>query len=170
MIRSCFGTPLTTAQVLDTAILRFNTALAHPSIVAGDPIHSLASVGLGRALLDQGRFAEAAAAVASVPPEFLYETEHSTTPAALHNGDVRGIQQRRVRRGGSRRAATGCPTSPPADVRVTGDSGVASDNNTETLVSQQVFRLRRIGHRWRITPKPNSSLPRASFRPARTLL
>src|SRR5215208_4204660 len=77
-----YGTPLTTAQVLDTAILRFNTALTHPSIVAGDPIHSLASVGLGRALLDQGLFAEAAAAVAAVPPDFLYETEHSTTPAA----------------------------------------------------------------------------------------
>src|SRR4051812_27721519 len=81
-----FGQPLTTVKLLDTAIARFNSALAHPSIAAGDPIHSLASVGLGRALLNEARFAEAAAAVATVPPEFLYETEHATTPANLHNG------------------------------------------------------------------------------------
>ena len=49
-----FGQPLTTAQVFDTAIARFNTALAHPSIVPGDPIHSLASVGLARALVNRG--------------------------------------------------------------------------------------------------------------------
>src|SRR4051812_41396595 len=48
-----YGQQLTTSQVLDTAIARFTTALAHPSIVAGDPIHSLASVGLARALVDQ---------------------------------------------------------------------------------------------------------------------
>jgi len=126
-----YGTPLTTAQVLDTAILRFNTALAHPSIAAGDPIYSLASVGLGRALLDEGRFAEAAAAVAAVPADFLYETEHSTTPAALHNGVFEafnngefGVQDQE---GGN-----GLPYVSAADDRVTGDSGVASDNNTES--------------------------------------
>ncbi|HEV8178426.1 MAG TPA: hypothetical protein VGP44_12175, partial [Gemmatimonadales bacterium] len=81
-----YGQPLTTAQLLDTAIVRFNTALAHPSLVPGDPIHSLASVGLGRALLNRGLFAEAAAAVAAVPSDFVYETEHATTPVALHNG------------------------------------------------------------------------------------
>jgi hypothetical protein len=126
-----FGTPLTTAQVLDTAILRFNTALAHPSIVAGDPIHSLASVGLGRALLDEGRFAEAAAAVATVPADFLYETEHSTTPAALHNGIFEAFNNGEFgvedQEGGN-----GLPYVSAGDVRVTGDSGVASDNNTES--------------------------------------
>jgi starch-binding outer membrane protein, SusD/RagB family len=126
-----YGTPLTTAQTLDTAILRFNTALTHPSIVAGDPIHSLASVGLGRALLDQGRFAEAAAAVAAVPPDFLYETEHSTTPAALHNGIFEAFKNGEFgvenQEGGN-----GLPYVSAADIRVTGDSGVASDNNTES--------------------------------------
>ena len=139
-----YGTPLTTAQVLDTAILRFNTALTHPSIVAGDPIHSLASVGLGRALLDQGLFAEAAAAVAAVPPDFLYETEHSTTPAALHNGIFEAFNNGEFgvedQEGGN-----GLPYVSAADIRVTGDSGVASDNNTESLVSQQVLRIRRVG-------------------------
>jgi starch-binding outer membrane protein, SusD/RagB family len=126
-----YGTPLTTAQVLDTAIVRFNTALAHPSIVAGDPIHSLASVGLGRALLNQGLFAEAAAAVATVPPGFLYETEHATTPAALHNGVFEAFNNGEFgvedQEGGN-----GLPYVSAEDIRVTGDSGVASDNNTET--------------------------------------
>jgi starch-binding outer membrane protein, SusD/RagB family len=126
-----YGTPLTTAQVLDSAIVRFNTALAHSSIVAGDPIHSLASVGLGRALLDQGLFAEAAAAVATVPPEFLYETEHATTPAALHNGVFEAFNNGEFgvfdQEGGN-----GLPYVSAGDLRVQGDSGIASDNNTET--------------------------------------
>src|SRR3954454_22146504 len=120
-----YGTPLTTAQVLDTAILRFNTALAHPSIAAGDPSYALASVALGRALLDEGRFAEAAAAVAAVPADFLYETEHSTTPAALHNGVFEafnngefGVQDQE---GGN-----GLPYVSAGDIRVQGDSGLSS--------------------------------------------
>lgn len=126
-----YGQPLTTAQLLDTAIARFNTALAHPSIAAGDPIHSLASVGLGRALLGQGLFAEAAAAVASVPSDFIYETEHATTPAALHNGVFEALNNGEFgvedQEGGN-----GLPYVSAGDVRVQGDSGFASDNNTES--------------------------------------
>lgn len=126
-----FGQPLTTAQLLDTAIVRFNTALAHPSIVPGDPIHSLASVGLGRALLNQGLFAEAAAAVASVPPEFIYETEHSNTPAALHNGVFEAFNDGNFgvfdQEGGN-----GLDYVSAEDIRVQGDSGTGADNNTRT--------------------------------------
>ena len=126
-----YGQPLTTAQVLDTAVIRFNTALAHPSIVPGDPIHSLASVGLGRALLNLGLFAEAAAAVASVPPDFVYETEHSTTPAALHNGVFEAFNNGNFgvfdQEGGN-----GLNYVSAEDVRVQGDSGIGADNNTET--------------------------------------
>jgi hypothetical protein len=126
-----YGQPLTTAQILDTAIARFTAALAHPSIVAGDPIHSLASVGLARALVDEGRFPEAAAAVASVPPEFVYETEHATTPAALHNGVFEAFNNGEFgvfdQEGGN-----GLPYVSAEDIRVQGDSGIASDNNTET--------------------------------------
>jgi hypothetical protein len=126
-----YGQPLTTAQILDTAIARFTAALAHPSIAAGDPIHSLASVGLARALVDEGRFPEAAAAVASVPPEFVYETEHATTPAALHNGVFEAFNNGEFgvfdQEGGN-----GLPYVSAGDIRVQGDSGIASDNNTET--------------------------------------
>lgn len=126
-----FGQPLTTAQLLDTAIVRFNAALAHPSIAPGDTIHSLASVGLGRALLDQGLFAQAAAAVATVPPDFLYETEHATTPAALHNGVFEAFSNGEFgvfdQEGGN-----GLDYVSAEDLRVQGDSGLGADNNTDS--------------------------------------
>ena len=126
-----YGQPLTTTQILDTAIARFNTALTQPSIVAGDAIYSLAAVGLARALVDEGRFPEAAAAVASVPPEFVYETEHATTPAALHNGIFEALNNGEF---GTEdvEGGNGLPYVSAGDIRVQGDSGVASDNNTET--------------------------------------
>jgi starch-binding outer membrane protein, SusD/RagB family len=126
-----FGQPLTTMQVFDTAVARFNLALSHPSIVPGDPIHSLASVGLGRALLNQGLYAEAAAAVATVPPDFIYETEHATTPAALHNGVFEAFNNGEF---GvyDQEGTNGLPYVSAADLRVTGDSGLGSDNNTES--------------------------------------
>ncbi len=126
-----FGEQLTTAQVFDTAIARFNAALAHPSIAPGDPIHSLASIGLGRALLNQARFAEAGAAVADVPADFVYETEHATTPAALHNGVYEAFNNGEFgvldQEGGN-----GLDYVSAEDLRVTGDSGLGSDNNTES--------------------------------------
>jgi hypothetical protein len=126
-----YGQPLPTIQILDTAVARFNAALAHPSIVPGDPIHSLASVGLARALVNQGLFAPAAAAVAAVPPEFLYETEHATTPAALHNGVFQAFNNGEFgvfdQEGGN-----GLNYVSAEDVRVQGDSGIGSDNNTES--------------------------------------
>ena len=126
-----YGQPLTTSQILDTAVARFNTALAHPSIVPGDPIYSLASVGLGRALLNLGLFPEAAAAVATVPADFLYETEHATTPAALHNGVFEAFSNGNFgvfdQEGG-----VGLNFVSAGDLRVQGDSGLGADNNTES--------------------------------------
>jgi hypothetical protein len=126
-----FGQPLTTMQVFDTAVARFNLALTHPSIAPGDPIHSLASVGLGRALLNQGLFAEAAAAVAAVPPDFIYETEHATTPAALHNGVFEAFNNGEF---GvfDQEGTNGLDFVSAEDVRVQGDSGLGADNNTES--------------------------------------
>jgi hypothetical protein len=126
-----FGQQLTTAQVFDTAIARFNAALAHPSIAPGDPIHSLASVGLARALLNQGLFADAAAAVAGVPSDFVYETEHATTPSNLHNGVFEAFNNGEFgvedQEGGN-----GLNYVSAQDLRVTGDSGLGSDLNTES--------------------------------------
>jgi hypothetical protein len=78
-----YGDPETTTQIFDRAIARFDAALAHPGIT--EDIANLAAVGKGRALLDQNNFAEAAAAVASVPTEFQYTTEHAESPLRLQN-------------------------------------------------------------------------------------
>jgi hypothetical protein len=82
-----FGPSQTTAEMFDTALARFDAALAHPGL-SGDAeglITNLALVGRGRALLGLGRFAEAAAAVAAVPTEFSYGTEHADSPERLQN-------------------------------------------------------------------------------------
>jgi hypothetical protein len=81
-----FGAPLNTVQQLDSAIAKFNQALA----VSGAPLTStlryLAQVGKGRALLDKGDFAGAAAAVAGVPTTFQYNYQHSETSNGQNNG------------------------------------------------------------------------------------
>ena len=128
-----FGDQLTTTQLLDTAVVRFQAALAHPSIVPGDPIHSLASVGLGRALLDLGDFAGAGLAVQTVPPDFVYNTEHATTPSALQNtvslaldGGNFGVDDNE--------AGIGLDFVSAEDIRVTGDSGTGTDGSTLTWI------------------------------------
>ncbi len=82
-----FGEPQTTDEMFQTAVARFDAALAEPGTAAEESqeIAYLASVGKGRALLDRGLFADAAAAVAAVPTEFLYVTEHSDSPLRLQN-------------------------------------------------------------------------------------
>ena len=82
-----FGEPLTTSQIFDSALARFDLALAAPSVT--EDVANLASVGRGRALLNQARFAEAAAAVAAVPSEFRFVSEHSVSTVFQENAVYR---------------------------------------------------------------------------------
>jgi hypothetical protein len=81
-----FGAPLSTNQLLDSAISKFNQALA----VTGAPLtatfKSLAQIGKGRALLDKGDYAGALAAVAGVATTFQYNYTHSETSGRQNNG------------------------------------------------------------------------------------
>lgn len=81
-----YGPPLSTVQMLDSAISKFNQALA----ITGAPLttasKSLAQIGKGRALLDKGDYAGAAAAVAGVSTTFQYNYTHSETSARQNNG------------------------------------------------------------------------------------
>jgi hypothetical protein len=72
-----YGTPLTTDSLLGTAEAHFNTALAHTG--GNDTVVALASVGLGRTLLDRGQFSQAATAVTGVSTNFVYNTVGATT-------------------------------------------------------------------------------------------
>lgn len=73
------GQALSTVQIFEEAIVRFNAALA---INAND---NLARVGKGRALLGLGRYQEAAAAVAGVPRGFVHFIEHSANSDRQQN-------------------------------------------------------------------------------------
>jgi hypothetical protein len=81
-----YGPALTRDQQLDSAISKFDAALA----VGGAPLtatfRQLAQVGKGRALLDKGDYANAAAAVAGVSTTFQYNYLHSETTGAQNNG------------------------------------------------------------------------------------
>jgi hypothetical protein len=81
-----FGTALTTQQLLDSAMARFNTAIATAQ-AAGDADEEMAArVGIGRVLLDGGDFAGAAAAVATVPTDFEYDVIYSPSSTGQNNG------------------------------------------------------------------------------------
>ena len=73
------GTPLGTAAMNDTATARFNEATTLA------PTNLLAAVGKARALLNNAKYAQAAAAVAAVPTLYIYRLEHSQNTGAENN-------------------------------------------------------------------------------------
>lgn len=73
------GVPLADEELYELAIGIFDQALAV------DPGNHAAAVGKGRALLDLGRYQEAAAAVASVPTSFVEVIEHSANSTQQEN-------------------------------------------------------------------------------------
>lgn len=79
-----FGDPLTTTAMFERAVEIFDGALAVAGPAAAQ--QSLARIGRGRALLNLGRFEEAAQAVAAVPTEFVYVVEHSNNSLREQNG------------------------------------------------------------------------------------
>ncbi len=81
-----YGAALTTTQMYDTALARFDSALAQPGLSEDDgTITSLAAMGRARALLDLGQYSEAAAAASTVETDFSYDTEHRESPLRLQN-------------------------------------------------------------------------------------
>jgi starch-binding outer membrane protein, SusD/RagB family len=81
-----FGAPQTTQATFETALAKFDSALAHPGLSQDDgTITNLALVGRARTLLDLGRYAEAADAASTVPTEFQYVSEHAESPLQIQN-------------------------------------------------------------------------------------
>ena len=89
------GPPLTTAQVLDTAVARFTRAVATAAAASGAEavkIVNASNVGLARALLQKKDYAAAAIAAALVPAAFTYNAiaVDDATNRALANGVFTG--------------------------------------------------------------------------------
>lgn len=79
-----FGEPLSTAEMHERALERLDEALALAT--GNERILNLVRVARGRALVNLGRFGEAADAVAGVPTSFSYVIEHSANTSAQNNG------------------------------------------------------------------------------------
>lgn len=98
-----FGAPETGSQILDRAAARFTSALGAAGV--SSTIANAARVGLGRVELNRGNFSAAAAAVTSVPDNFVLMSFHSSNSADQRNsvfefnrnagrwslGDLKGI-------------------------------------------------------------------------------
>ena len=81
-----FGAAEATNTLLDSAVSKFDQALAVQGTPLTGTFKSLAQVGKGRALLDKADFANAALAVAGVSTTFQYTYLHSETTGRQNNG------------------------------------------------------------------------------------
>jgi hypothetical protein len=118
-----YGVPLTTKQLIDTAIARFDEALSVAATVSDASsrvqMTNLASVGKARALVDSGDFGAATAAVAGVPTSFAYVSEHSEISTFENNGVFNGNAVDRRYSVADREGVVGFPFRSVADPRTT---------------------------------------------------
>jgi len=123
-----YGPPLSTEQALERALADFEAAVG----LAADStrVLNLARVGRGRTLLDLGRFAEAAGAVAEVPTDYVADAEYSPTPTPNQQNPLAldmagwGFEDFALGRRGvaNREGGTGLDFVSAADPRVPTDS------------------------------------------------
>ena len=81
-----YGDPQTREQMLQTAVAKFDSAITIATEKEAGDLLDLARVGKGRALLDLGQFADAAAAVADVSTSFEYLIRSSSNSLRQNNG------------------------------------------------------------------------------------
>ncbi len=131
-----YGQPLTTVQILDTAIARFDKAIA----ASTDPgMTAFATVGKARAVLDTGGFAAAGALAATVPTGFAYLEEHSENTDRENNGVFNGNLPDGRYAVADREGVNGFPFRSVADPRTTwfDPGGPGFDNATELWTQQR---------------------------------
>jgi hypothetical protein len=119
-----YGPALTTAQVFELAVARFDSALKVLGTGGGvkaDTQRFLASVGKGRALLNLNRPADAKTAVAGVPTGFAYRMLHSENTGQQNNSAFIGItNNRRFTPAEAREGVNGLPYRTEGDVNAGG--------------------------------------------------
>ena len=128
-----YGVPLTTRQLIDTAIARFDQALGVAATVTNATLKqtmtNLASVGKARALVDSGNFAAAATAVSAVPTSFAYLSEHSEISTFENNGVFNGNTQDRRYSVADREGGNGFPFRSVIDPRTPSRRRTAGNRN-----------------------------------------
>ena len=81
-----YGKPQTTAELLNLAIAKFDSAITLATASGGTTQLNLARVGKARAQVDLDQFAAAATTVASVPTNFRYIIFHDENSGRQNNG------------------------------------------------------------------------------------
>jgi len=145
-----YGVPLTTQQLLDTAIARFNEALTVAAAVTNATLRqamtNLARVGKARALVDKGDFATADTTVAPVPTNFAYLSEHSEISTFENNGVFNGNTFDRRYSVADREGGTGFPFRSVEDKRTPVRRRTSGSRNGFDGVTPQ-FNTFRFGDR-----------------------
>lgn len=122
-----FGEPFTTAQMQSEAIRRFETALATATSAGSSAQQNLAIIGKARVLLNQEKFAEAAALVAAIPTTYAYRVEYSANSTRQNNGLYANTSLRREIGIANRDGGNGLNfRMTPADPRVPWSQGPAA--------------------------------------------
>lgn len=134
-----FGQPLTTPQILDTAINRFNQALGAANALSSAPskasFAAMAELGRARAFLDLGQFDSAAAAATLVPTTFAYSVTHDLNSTHQQNGVFNGTFTFKRYGAANKEGVNGFPYISVADPRTpiyrpAGSAGLGFDGNT----------------------------------------
>lgn len=132
-----FGSPQTTAEIFTAAIGKFDSALtlATASGTSGVAHANSAKIGKGRALLNLGNAAAAAAAVAGVPTTFNYSIFASANTARQNSGTYAWQYLSRRWTVSDKEGANGLPYRSDSDPRVpfvrgTGGLAVGFDATT----------------------------------------
>lgn len=123
-----FSGPLTSDSVLRVATANFDSALVYAADSAR--VLNLARVGRGRALLNRGQYAQAAAAVNGVPTNYVFNAEATLTVANQTNLIWNGNNLRTITVS-DREGGNGLNFASAADPRVpTTPNGVGTDGVT----------------------------------------
>lgn len=135
-----FGVPMSTAEILALAVQHFDSAIVYGADTAR--ILNLARVGKGRALLNAGKFAEAAAAVAVVPTTFVYNAEYSSTVSGQGNQLFNTMTGIRLLGVSDKEGTNGMDYRSANDPRVVWAAlGKAADNVTDLYVLSKMSSL-----------------------------
>jgi hypothetical protein len=136
-----YGDPLTTKQIFQRAVAKFDSALAAPGVTG--QYRNLALVGKARALLDLDSLTAAKATAQQVAAGYEFDIGSSTTTSTEYNGfwvfnyDVGRLTL------ANREGTNGIDYLAPRDPRVTWvNSGVAGFDGTTTLYLQGKYPTR----------------------------
>jgi starch-binding outer membrane protein, SusD/RagB family len=156
------GPQWTTAQMFDQALTSFRAARG---LSTNATQLNLARIGEGRTLLGMGRFQDAAAAVAAVPTNFVYQMEYSDNTPRQNNG-VWGITHNRRGYGvAHREGGNGLPyRQGNSQVRATQDPRVPYQRTAARAIDSPY------AHFWQMKyPERGSSIPLATGIEARLI-